>query len=175
MVSSSTAYCGKPLRAHSHPADVPPTRPECRANPLPERIPSRRFPGVNSGRISSRFCAAAVLDMEIKRESKDAPSPRNTMSFLFPDGIQRLQGHCSSLMDHTYQCLTQRRSRTWTRSSRSASGPFHGCWSRDISLGLEDMGARILAPRRSRAGGGGAGRGNRNVGALERGNQRRGR
>ena len=88
MVSSSTAYCGKPLRSHSHPADVAPPRPEGQANPLSEHILPRQFPAVNGGRISSWFRVAAVLDSETKLA-------RNTTSLLFLDGIKCLQGHCS--------------------------------------------------------------------------------
>ena len=110
MASSSTTYQGKPLRAHPYPADVPPPRPEGQANPLPERIPPRQFPGVNSRRISSRFHVASVLGRETKRKSEDAPLPRNTTTFLYPDGIKRLQRLCSG-PDGPYQCSARQRSR----------------------------------------------------------------
>ena len=152
-------------------AAVPPPRAEGRANPLLDRIPPRWFPGANAGRTSSRFRAAPVLDGQIRRGSEERRRHKTRPPSSSRMGVERLQGNCNG-PDGPFQRSTRRRTRARTRSSRSVSGLFHGCCSRDIPSGLGDAGARSWAPRRGRGGGGDAERGDSNVGALERGDWR---
>ena len=91
---------GNPFHPHRHTTAVHPTREDRRAPPLPYRIPTRRVLGVGGGQTSSRVRPAPVPGTEIKRESDNARSQQNATDFLFPDVVNRLQGHCCGPWDY---------------------------------------------------------------------------